>query len=955
MIKITFLIISTLFIFKQTQAQVQITSFDRFGRELGSYPSSFKILKDNLIFTAQNSSYGTELWITHGDTNSATLLKDINPGRQSSITNYLDDASSVELNDELYFIANDNLSAGELWKTDGTEAGTKKVSFNLDFNVTRLTVVQDKIYFTIYRNGFMEVWQSNGTAVGTKLIKKNIPALGVTTIQGEAGNLFFFSFRQSGSSDVEVWRSDGTTDGTYMLINGIDGNGAGNTGTAELTQFVEYHDELYFVSRHHIYRTDGSIVNTVPVYEWNSSFNLVLYGDVIVANDLMYFSFFKANRLFILESDGTETGTKSIYDETSPRYFIPSNLSIWNGDFIFTGPGAANRTSILKMNMSDYSVSEVKQIDDQATKPFIFSNGDFTRIMHNDTGLFFLMVPEGDFYESVSWFSDLTETGTYSFPKLDDVGNAIPFHNYFYLPYDAEELNIELGRSGGTESNTGLWDNINPFHLGLAGRGLIGLNDQLIFNANDGNHGDELWTYRNDSLELLKDIWPGTFSSFPSELTKLHDKILFFASDSVSGAELWVTDGTSDNTKMLADINPGPADSYTTSLIPFDDKLFFVAEIEDSRYMMVTDGEMVDTIAKLDENDHGFPFTPRDWVAGDSLMYYITMEYGEEIWVSNGTAAGTFSLKRFGTCNQLTVVNNRAYFTAISDELNELELWTSDGTIEGTHLVEDLGSGYSSDPKDLIAYKDWLVFSAKTDFEGREMFRSDGNGASQIMDFNPGGGNTIYHAGFAEYNGLLFFNGRKGNTGSELYSTPANNPSPDLIKDIRPGTENSFPSELTSIHDKLYFQAYTDENGMELWVTDGTKDGTKLAADILSGELSSTPTNMTSAGKNLFFIAETEKNGRQIWMLKDEFMVSVIESEPKQEILLYPQPATDQVTIKSNEDIMYVEVYDLNGKWIRKKKANSNTFSIADLPGGIYFVRFRIEGREVIHKLVKLE
>ncbi|HZV71142.1 MAG TPA: hypothetical protein VFG10_16425 [Saprospiraceae bacterium] len=128
-IKITSLIICSLLIIYQAQAQVQVTSFDRFGTELGSNPSGFKIFKDKLIFRAQNSSYGYELWISSGDPNSATLLKDINPGKQSGIVNYYFEASSAELNDELYFIASDNLSAGELWKTDGTEAGTKKSFF----------------------------------------------------------------------------------------------------------------------------------------------------------------------------------------------------------------------------------------------------------------------------------------------------------------------------------------------------------------------------------------------------------------------------------------------------------------------------------------------------------------------------------------------------------------------------------------------------------------------------------------------------------------------------------------------------------------------------------------------------------------------------------------------------------------------------------------------------------
>jgi len=53
----------------------------------------------------------------YGD--DAVMVKDIYPGITSSSPNYL-----TEVNGELYFVANDGKNGAELWKSDGTAAGT---------------------------------------------------------------------------------------------------------------------------------------------------------------------------------------------------------------------------------------------------------------------------------------------------------------------------------------------------------------------------------------------------------------------------------------------------------------------------------------------------------------------------------------------------------------------------------------------------------------------------------------------------------------------------------------------------------------------------------------------------------------------------------------------------------------------------------------------------------------
>lgn len=103
---------------------------------------------------------------------------------------------------------------------------------------------------------------------------------------------------------------------------------------------------------------------------------------------------------------------------------------------------------------------------------------------------------------------------------------------------------------------------------------------------------------------------------------------------------------------------------------------------------------------------------PENLITFRDRLYFsaITEENGRELWVSDGTAIGTFLFKDISTPSLLgqdtnsnpsnfVVYNNKLYFSAF-DETNGNELWETDGTVHGTKLAVDIfpGSG-SSFPK----------------------------------------------------------------------------------------------------------------------------------------------------------------------------------------------------------------------------------------------------------------
>ena len=141
------------------------------------------------------------------------------------------------------------------------------------------------------------------------------------------------------------------------------------------------------------------------------------------------------------------------------------------------------------------------------------------------------------------------------------------------------------------------------------------------------------------------------------------------------------------------------------------------------------------------------------------VVYFAANDgaHGRELWSSDGTGPGTHLVQDIfpgsdgswvGYGSGLTVAGQTVYFAA-NDGIHGYELWASDATVPGARLVADIwpGAGWSG-LADFAAMGDTLFFAADDSVHGRELWRSDGSdaGSRLVKDVRPGAAGAVVPA-----------------------------------------------------------------------------------------------------------------------------------------------------------------------------------------------------------------
>lgn len=391
--------------------------------------------------------------------------------------------------------------------------------------------------------------------------------------------------------------------------------------------------------------------------------------------------------------------------------------------------------------------------------------------------------------------------------------------------------------------------------------------DRFLFVAQDSTHGRELWQTDGTQVgtTLLIDIFPGVGNANVS-IQGAFDGVAFFrANDGVHGQELWRTDGTPQGTIRLTDVQPGATDTAIHSVVAFDRRVAFYAN--DPSYgnrstPWVTDG--------TPEGTHRLSsLMYSDWRA---LVGPAMFEFQGELYTTAKTGSFMFGLYRISASGEPTIIKSLASLTpypsigefqVLNDRLlfvlQERELWSTDGTSEGTiRLSEDIGEipGYGACYHGMTRVENRVFFVGSSTATGRELWSTDGTpqGTRLVLDINPGASPGLTQqlgnvSPFAAFDGGVLFSATAPVTGSELWYSDGTPTGTQLVRDLSLGTAGTSPQAFHTLGGRVFFSS---ERG--IGVSDGSLAGSGLLyANVLDAHPVWDRNSVTAADGVVFF------------------------------------------------------------------------------------------------------
>lgn len=559
------------------------------------------------------------------------------------------------------------------------------------------------------------------------------------------------------------------------------------------------------------------------------------------------------------------------------------------------------------------------------------------------------------------WKSDGTTEGTVMVKELAP-GTASSAPSWLtaagdtlFFTASASGAFTELWKSDGTASGTALVKDINP--TGSASPSILtAWGSRVAFTANDGIHGRELWVSdgTDAGTTMVGDLSPGSSSTSIEQIAGVGERLFFTATPAgqprklyvtdpetgvpaifeesrftsvanlsvlagflhfnaievaTSQRRLWVSDGTPAGTRLLSTT----AVTSSSYAVPMGSRFYFLTEpyqnqaqlwrdngqggpavfiknVGDASSLVAappglgtlsalyfvgsnsdtgneiwrSDGTAAGTGVLAESNPgtgDGYPgsFT----FAGDRLYFRADEGDGQrELWMSDGSPGGTVRIRRFARGIHHLIASGEQVLFAGDDGITGQEFWGSDGTAAGTRVVKDFRGTVDAAPDALVAAGERLFFRAKVPMVGGVIHATDGTEAGTTASNQLAYISTaISHA--RTLGNELIFTSENRDSDYELWKSDGTAAGPVQIKNIR-AAGSSAPKYLTTMSGYLLFNADDGIHGAELWRTDGSGAGTVMVKDIVAGAAGSNPTTFTRVGESLYFLVSAG-SATELW------------------------------------------------------------------------------------------
>ncbi|MFM6984979.1 MAG: hypothetical protein ACKOXF_12650, partial [Chitinophagaceae bacterium] len=241
---------------------------------------------------------------------------------------------------------------------------------------------------------------------------------------------------------------------------------------------------------------------------------------------------------------------------------------------------------------------------------------------------------------------------------------------------------------------------------------------------------------------LVKDMSPG-IGHMPVSFKGSLKNGFIFVCYSQYGYEPWISDGTNSGTKIIKDINPGQAGSVGSDFFYFNDTImYFAGQVANENFLWRTDGTANGTF-KIFKFEQSLPSAYyNEGVMAGKYFYFSDPKASNTLWRTDGSVAGTekiYAFKDSGLSSKISLnYHNGTLYIFAADKLHGTELWISDGTEAGTRLLKDISPGQRgsiiSNRTKMIPLKNKLYFGASgSNEEGNELYETDGTEEGTVL------------------------------------------------------------------------------------------------------------------------------------------------------------------------------------------------------------------------------
>jgi ELWxxDGT repeat protein len=350
----------------------------------GTVESGNKVVVGDSLYFLKRFDENVQIWKTNGTAATTQHVRTFARPHSKSyvyVDLFADVSGLLYFTKAIEFGSQDDTNNIELWKTDGTTAGTTRAHPSERWSlISGYVVIDDTFYFRGTKLGEQSrLWKSRGTAATTSIVSNSVVDIGNMTKR--ADKVIFFGV-DAATDQPNLYRTDGTSAGTISIIPTED----------TVTNMVNVGGYIYTGADHlllgaELTKTNGTTAGTSVVADINpgaaSSYpqSLTKFGDKV--------AFTASSPAFGREvwiSDGTNAGTYMLKDfmtgSSSSNVFgfvVFDGLLYFNADtpdgrrFIVSDGTEAGTQSIVP-DSTDYKITSVGTLVPVGSKLFAFAN-----------------------------------------------------------------------------------------------------------------------------------------------------------------------------------------------------------------------------------------------------------------------------------------------------------------------------------------------------------------------------------------------------------------------------------------------------------------------------------------------------------------------------------------------------------------------------------------------------